>query len=114
NLAILNHLIGTPYLPQPKDGILFIEDINEHPYQVERMLLQLLHAGVLAKQKTILLGDFSGYRLNEYDKGYDFEEMLAYIRSQLSVPVLTGLPFGHICDKVTLAVGCQAELMAEG
>src|SRR5207249_695640 len=48
NLAILNHLIGTPYLPQPKDGILFIEDINEHPYRVERMLLQLLHAGVLA------------------------------------------------------------------
>lgn len=114
NLAILNHLIGTPYLPQPKDGILFIEDINEHPYRVERMLLQLLHAGVLAKQKAILLGDFSGYRLSEYDRGYDFDEMLAYIRSQLSVPVLTGLPFGHIRDKVTLAVGCQAELMAEG
>lgn len=112
NLAILNHLIGTPYLPQPKDGILFIEDINEHPYRVERMLLQLLHAGVLAKQKAILLGDFSGYRLSEYDRGYDFQEMLTYIRSQLPVPVLTGLPFGHIRDKVTLAVGCQAELMA--
>ena len=78
NLAILNHLIGTPYLPQPKGGILFIEDINEHPYRVERMLLQLLHAGVLAKQKAILLGDFSGYRLSEYDRGYDSQEMLPY------------------------------------
>lgn len=114
NLAILNHLIGTPYLPQPKDGILFIEDINEHPYRIERMLLQLLHAGVLEKQKAILLGDFSGYRLSEYDRGYDFQEMLTYIRSQLSAPVLVGLPFGHICDKVTLAIGCQAELTTEG
>lgn len=114
NLAILSHLIGTPYLPQPKDGILFVEDINEHPYRIERMLLQLLQAGVLAKQKAILLGDFSGYRLSEYDRGYDFQAMLAYIRSQLSVPVLTGLPFGHIRDKVTLAVGCEAELMTEG
>lgn len=114
NLAILNHLIGTPYLPQPKDGILFIEDINEHPYRVERMLLQLLHAGVLSRQKAILLGDFSGYRLTEYDRGYDFTEMLSYIRAQLSVPVLTGLPFGHIPDKVTLAVGSKAELTVEG
>ena len=114
NLAILSHLIGTPYLPQPKDGILFIEDINEHPYRVERMLLQLLHAGVLAKQKAILLGDFSGYRLSEYDRGYDFTEMLTYIRAQLPVPVLTGLPFGHIPDKVTLAVGCKAQLEVRG
>lgn len=114
NLAILNHLIGTPYLPQPKDGILFIEDINEHPYRVERMLLQLLHAGILSKQKAILLGDFSSYRLSEYDRGYDFQQMLTFIRSQLTVPVLIGLPFGHIHDKVTLAVGCRAELMANG
>ena len=73
-------------MPQPKDGILFIEDINEHPYRVERMLLQLLHAGVLAQQKAILLGDFSGYRLNEYDKGYDFDQMLAWLRDHAACP----------------------------
>jgi muramoyltetrapeptide carboxypeptidase len=110
NLAMLTHLAGTPYFPQIDGGILFVEDINEHPYRVERMLLQLMHAGVLARQKAILLGDFSNYRLTDYDNGYDFGAMLAYVRGQLAVPVITGLPFGHIREKVTLAVGCHATL----
>jgi muramoyltetrapeptide carboxypeptidase len=113
NLAILTHLIGTPYVPQIDRGILFVEDINEHPYRIERMMLQLLHSGVLAKQKAILMGDFSGYRLSDYDNGYNFDAMLAYLRSQLSIPVITGLPFGHIRDKVTLAVGAQAKLTVQ-
>lgn len=113
NLAMLTHLVGSPYFPQIDGGILFIEDINEHPYRVERMLLQLMHAGVLARQKAIVLGDFSNYRLTDYDNGYDFAAMLAYIRGQLEVPVITGLPFGHIRDKVTLAVGCQGTLTTD-
>ncbi|HEY8101269.1 MAG TPA: muramoyltetrapeptide carboxypeptidase [Burkholderiaceae bacterium] len=113
NLAMLTHLTGTPYLPQIDGGILFVEDINEHPYRVERMLLQLLHAGILGKQKAIVLGDFSNYRLTDYDNGYDFVAMLAYLRAQLPMPVITGLPFGHIQDKVTLAVGCHATLSTD-
>lgn len=113
NLAMLTHLLGTPYFPQIDGGILFVEDINEHPYRVERMMLQLLHAGVLARQKAVVFGDFSGYRLSDYDNGYDFGAMLAYLRAQLPVPILTGLPFGHIRDKVTLAVGCQAHLVSQ-
>lgn len=113
NLAMLTHLVGTPYFPQIDGGILFVEDINEHPYRVERMLLQLLHAGILARQKAVVLGDFSNYRLTEYDNGYDFPAMLAYLRSQLSVPLITGLPFGHTRDKVTLPVGCQANLRSD-
>lgn len=113
NLTMLTHLVGTPFMPQIDDGILFVEDINEHPYRIERMLLQLLHAGVLARQKAVLLGDFSSYRLSEYDNGYDFDAMLAYIRAQLPIPVLTGLPFGHIRDKATLVVGSQAELVSD-
>ncbi|WP_277986354.1 muramoyltetrapeptide carboxypeptidase [Noviherbaspirillum cavernae] len=114
NLAMLAHLAGTPYLPQIDNGILFVEDINEHPYRVERMLLQLFHAGVLSRQKAIVFGDFSNYRLSDYDNGYDFAAMLAYLRAQLNVPVLTGLPFGHIRDKVTLPVGCTAHLVSNG
>ena len=114
NLSILTHLVGTPYLPKIDGGILFVEDISEHPYRIERMLLQLLHAGILARQKAILLGDFSNYSLSEYDNGYDFAAMVSYIRSQLTVPVLTGLPFGHIRDKVTLPVGAQARLQSDG
>lgn len=114
NLAMLTHLIGTPYFPESASGILFVEDIAEHPYRVERMLLQLHYSGVLKRQKALILGDFSNYRLTPYDNGYDFEAMVAYIRSLLPIPVLTGLPFGHIRDKVTLAVGSQAHLVSDG
>lgn len=113
NLTMLAHLAGTPYLPQIDGGILFVEDVNEHPYRVERMLLQLAHAGVLARQKAVLLGDFSSYRLSGYDNGYDFSTMLAFLREQLPVPILTGLPFGHLRDKATLAVGCRAQLESD-
>lgn len=113
NLAMIVHLLGTPYFPEIEGGILFVEDVNEHPYRVERMLLQLAYAGVLERQKAVLLGDFSNYRLSDYDNGYDFEQMLAYLRRHLSVPLLTGLPFGHIHDRVTLPVGAQAQLRAD-
>ncbi len=110
NLAMLAHLVGSPWLPHVKNGILFVEDVNEHPYRVERMMLQLLHAGALDNQQAVLLGDFSGYRLTEYDNGYDFAQMVAYLRAHLPVPVLTGLPVGHGRDKATMAIGAQAEL----
>ena len=113
NLAMLVHLLGTPYFAQVDGGVLFVEDINEHPYRIERMLLQLLHAGVLDKQKALVLGDVSGYRLAAFDNGYDVDAMLAYIRSRLPIPVLTGLPFGHIKERCTLPVGAQARLLSE-
>jgi muramoyltetrapeptide carboxypeptidase len=112
NLTMLAHLAGTPYFPKVEGGILFVEDVNEHPYRVERMLLQLFHAGVLARQKAVLLGDFSNYRLSDYDNGYDFDAMLAYVRKELGVPVLTGLPFGHMPHKLTLPVGAQVRLVS--
>lgn len=113
NLAMLNHLIGSSYLPQIEDGILFLEDIGEHPYRIERMMLQLQYAGILGRQQAIVLGDFSNYRLAEYDNGYGFDAMLAYLRAHVPVPILTGLPFGHIRDKVTLQVGAQAQLRSD-
>ncbi len=114
NLAMLSHLAGTPWMPQVDGGILFVEDVNEHPYRVERMLLQLAHAGVLAKQQALVLGDFSGYKLTDYDNGYDFAAMLDYLRQRLGLPVLQGLPFGHVKDKVTLAVGADCVLESGG
>ncbi|WP_175625749.1 MULTISPECIES: muramoyltetrapeptide carboxypeptidase [Oxalobacteraceae] len=113
NLAMLAHLVGSSYLPRVEGGILFVEDVNEHPYRVERMVLQLLHAGVLDSQQALLLGDFSAYRLTDYDNGYDFEQMVAYLRTHLPIPVLTGLPFGHGRDKATLVVGAQATLHSQ-
>ena len=110
NLTMLCHLIGTPWMPTVQDGILFIEDVNEHPYRVERMLLQLAHAGVLRQQRAIVLGDFSGYKLTDYDNGYDFNQMLSYLRALFELPILQGLPFGHMKDKLTLPVGARCVL----
>ncbi|WP_296949492.1 muramoyltetrapeptide carboxypeptidase [uncultured Massilia sp.] len=114
NLAMVVSLLGTPYFPQVDGGILFLEDIAEHPYRVERMLLQLLQAGVLARQRAVVLGDFSGYRLGAHDNGYDFAQMLAYLRATLPLPVLTGLEFGHVARRVTIPFGAQGRLVADG
>ncbi len=114
NLAMLCHLVGTRWLPEVDGGILFVEDVNEHPYRVERMLLQLAHAGVLARQQALVLGDFSGYRLSAYDNGYDFPAMIDYLRERLGVPILQGLPFGHVRDKLTLPVGANCVLESDG
>jgi muramoyltetrapeptide carboxypeptidase len=116
NLSMVCHLLGTPWMPTIADGILFIEDVNEHPYRVERMLLQLAHAGVLRQQRAIVWGDFSGYKLTEYDNGYDFDQMVRYLRKRFDVPMLQGLPFGHMKDKLTLPVGsrCVLDSSADG
>lgn len=61
-----------------ENGILVLEDINEHPFRVERMLLQLYHAGILPRQKAIILGSFSGSTPNDYDAGYSTESVYAF------------------------------------
>ena len=113
NLAMINSLVGTEYFPQVDDGILFVEDVNEHPYRVERMLLQLMQAGVLARQKALVLGDFSAYALAPHDNGYDFAAMVDYLRDTLPCPVLTGLQFGHCRKRVTIPFGAKATLWSD-
>ena len=113
NLTVLAGLVGTPYLPnqqQTQGGILFLEDVNEHPYRIERMLMQLLDAGILANQSAILLGGFSAYRLYDNDRGYTLESAIEAISKRLpdNIPILTGLPFGHQAEKLTLPVGAKA------
>jgi muramoyltetrapeptide carboxypeptidase len=115
NLTVLAGLIGTPYLPtdeQISGGILFLEDVNEHPYRIERMLMQLLDAGVLSSQAAIMLGGFSAYRLYENDRGYNLDAAIEIIRQRVpqTIPIITDLPFGHQAEKLTLPVGAQAQL----
>lgn len=114
NLAMLCSLLGTPYWPQVDKGVLFLEDVGEHPYRIERMLGQLLHAGVLARQKAVVLGQFSDYQLSAHDKGYKLANVIEWLRSQIKVPVLTNLPFGHVPTKVLLPVGGNVSLSVEG
>ncbi|HEY3598695.1 MAG TPA: muramoyltetrapeptide carboxypeptidase [Paraburkholderia sp.] len=113
NLAVLTSLIGTPFLPPVQGGILFIEDVNEQPFRLERSIYQLHLAGILAQQQALILGDFSGGKQFDYDNGYDLHAMIEQVRSVVGIPVITGLPFGHIPDMVTLPVGADAHLVAD-
>ena len=113
NLAMMVSMLGTPYFAPLENGIVFIEDIGEHPYRIERMVLQLLYAGALDGQRALVIGDVSGYKLGALENGYDFETMLAYLRERLPMPVLTGLPFGHIKRRATLPYGGRAHLVSD-
>lgn len=113
NLCVLTSLLGTPYFPKIKGGVLFLEDVNEHPYRIERMLLQLHHAGVLKAQKAICLGAFNKYKLGPQDKGFKLLHVIDRLRNTLKPPVLTGLPFGHQATKVVLPVGEKVSLFSE-
>ncbi|EKS1845020.1 muramoyltetrapeptide carboxypeptidase [Cronobacter muytjensii] len=114
NLAMLASITGTPWMPQIDGGILVVEDINEHPFRVERMLLQLHAAGILARQKALILGSFTAAASNDYDDGYSLESVAALLRERLNIPVLTGLAFGHEQETVTLPLGAHGELRHDG
>ena len=114
NLTMLCSMLGTRHWPEVKGGILFVEDVSEHPYRVERCLLQLHQAGVLERQKAVLLGAFSAWKPTPLDRGYTLKTAVAHLRSMLKPPVLTGLPFGHVPTKVTLPVGRRVELLVDG
>jgi len=114
NLTMLASLVGSDYFPEVKGGILFLEDVGEHPYRIERMLTQLLHAGVLARQKAIVLGQFTEYKLTPHDKGFKLQSVVQWLRTQTKTPILTNLPYGHVQTKVLLPMGTKSDLVSEG
>lgn len=114
NLAMVCALLGTPYFPKVDGGILFLEDANEHPYRIERMLTQLLHAGVLDRQKAIVFGYFTDYKLYPNDRGFDLAAVYRWLRRQTKTVLVTGLRFGHRQPCLTLPHGARVGLAIEG
>ena len=114
NLAMVQALLGTPHFPKIKNGVLFLEDVNEHPYRIERALLQLHQAGVLDKQKAVVLGAFTEFKPSPLDHGYKLKTAIDFLRTQTSTPILTGLPFGHVPVKLCLPLGRKVELVVQG
>lgn len=116
NLSLLAHLVGTPYFPSIDDGILYVEEVAEEPYAIERLFMQLWHAGVLQRQRALVLGDFADCQpTNPARYPYCMDEVLETLRQLLPYPVLTGLPFGHVARKVTLPFGAPGTLsISEG
>ena len=114
NLAMICSVLQTPYFPNIEGGILFIEDVGEPPFRIERLLYQLHLSGVLGRQRALILGDFTQCRPTTYDNGYDLADGFAQIRRIVGIPVLSGMPFGHDPDKFTLPFGVPARLRVVG
>ena len=115
NLSVLASLAGSPYMPDVPGGILFLEDVGEQPYRIERMLQTLYLAGILSKQRAIVFGNFRmGTIRDAYDSSYDFSGVLNTIQRVAKVPVLTGFPFGHIANKATFPLGAHAKIRSSG
>lgn len=115
NLALVVSTLGTKYEIDTTDSILFLEEINEEPFRVDRMLTQLWLAGKLQSCKGIALGNFRDCQAHSTSispVSFSLEQVFEQRLSTLGIPVMYGLPFGHVRSKLTMPLGVQAELDA--
>ena len=113
NLSVLTTLLGTPYLPDFKGAILFLEDINEFIYRIDRMLSHLKQAGVLDSLAGVVLGQFTDCKPGESYGTSTLEEVFDDYFKPLNIPVYSGAMFGHVRLKFTLPVGLPVEIDAD-
>ncbi len=114
NLSLVASLAGTPFMPDFTRCILFLEEVNEEPYRVDRMLIQLRNSAVLRRSSGFLLGQFSRCLPQDPSRpSLNIPEILDEIIAPLRKPLLLNLPFGHLGQKLTLPVGVRAAVDAE-
>ena len=112
NLSLLQCLIGTPHFPDLDGAILFLEDVGEDLYRVDRMLAHLRMTGALERLAGIAVGRFTELKREMSDGALGFDEVLANYFLPLGIPVAYGFPIGHIDDQWTLPLGVRARLDA--
>lgn len=112
NLSTVVALIGTPYQIEPRGKILFLEDVNEEPFRIDRMLCQLHLSGRLAGVKGILLGAFTRCVPRSSTTSFSLDQVLRQYLGGLNVPVMAGFPAGHLPDQATLPMGSRVRLDA--
>jgi muramoyltetrapeptide carboxypeptidase len=110
NLTLAASLVGTDYDVSYDDKLVFLEDIGEKPYRIDRMITQLLLAGKFKKVKGVILGVFYNCEANEGDDSLTLKDMLIDRFQYLNVPVIYGMSFGHIDNQFTLPLGIKARL----
>ena len=110
NLSLLVAMAGTDFKWKVKNKIVFIEDIGEKPYRIDRMLTQLLQSSDLDKAAGIVLGVFEGCQAKESDRSLSLMETFEDRLGHLDMPIIYGLSFGHISNNITLPVGVEAEM----
>lgn len=108
NLSVIAQLIGTPFNMVKPDTILFIEDVEEPIYKIERVLYQMRLAGVLERLKGLIVGQFTGYKKN--DNYNTMEEMIYDMVAPYSYPVAMNVPFGHVDHNIPLLSGAYITL----
>jgi muramoyltetrapeptide carboxypeptidase len=113
NLTVLVSLIGTPYLPNFENSILFLEEVNEEIYRIDRLFCQLKLAGILSKIKGIVLGKFTNCGHGNRFSSLTLEEVFAHYLSPLQIPAFSGTMIGHINNKFTVPVGQNVKIDAE-
>lgn len=110
NLSLLSALAGTPYLPSFKDKIVFLEDIGEQPYRIDRMLYQLAQATDFTQAAGVVLGVFNDCKPKGSAPSLSLVETLTEFFAQWKMPAAYGFPFGHVAHQATLPYGILAEL----
>ena len=112
NLSLFSSLIGTMYLPEPEDKILFLEEIGEVPYRIDRMLNQLKLSGYLGKIKGVILGSFTDcIETDAHRKSLDLREVMEdYFIKDFHVPVVYNLNHGHINNNLTIPIGVNVRI----
>lgn len=109
NLSVLCSLLQTPWQANLDGSLLFIEDVGEPPYRLDRMLTQLRLAGALTGVKGLLCGRFTGVR---QQARADLDAVLEETASWIDGPVVRGLPIGHLTENVAVPLGVRARLVA--
>lgn len=113
NLSVLVTLIGTPYEPIWKDGILFLEETHEEPYSIDRMLFQLKAAGVFEQLNGVVLGKFNDCVPEDPEKSFSLSELLHQYFDDFKKPIYVGASFGHVLYKWILPIGVEVEMNAD-
>lgn len=110
-LSLLCSLLGTPYVPELRGAILLLEDVDEYPYRLDRMLNHLRLAGVLGSIGGLVLGQFKDcFTPEEMVRSPDLEEMVMELTEGLDLPVVAGVPYGHFARRLVLPLGVEAVL----
>lgn len=112
NLAVFSALVGTPYIPEPEGMILFLEDVGEEPYRLDRCFTQLEQSGYLSRVEGIILGQFTDAEPSN-PKREKIDVVLPRILGHLPVPILGNFPAGHVPVHASLPFGCRVEMDAD-
>jgi muramoyltetrapeptide carboxypeptidase len=113
NVSLIAALAGTPFAFDATDKLLFMEDIDERPYSLDRMFTQLRQSANLDKAKGLVLGVFEGCNPKKDEESLSLKETISDRLGDLNIPAVYGLSFGHVPNNFTLPIGILAELDTE-